>query len=190
MSSPSINGQLGWDAGFPGYILAWDHRKGQPRISQRIKLEYSYGDEFIDFTVEYVPANKTKSITSYDGCLTITAERTWNSYDSDDLYIAIANGYADDTVEAPKHLTVRGRPYYITALDPSIEQEISDINRSLRFELTGEASLDKLYYLATYTDYKGQKRQFWTPVDELNEIQHLGIFAIMSDGNESNGVQG
>lgn len=194
MATPSINGQLGWENGTPHYILAWDHRKGQPRISQRIELEYSYGKEFIDFTVEYVPGNAEKTVRSYDDMLAVTVERaSWGTHDADDLYIAIASGYANETVSPPHNLTVRGRPYYITALNPATKSEIIDLPRSLRFDLNGEASLDKLYHLATYTDYKGQERQFWTLVDEPSEVQHLGVYAIMTDAIQdvdSNGAQG
>lgn len=192
MASPSINGQLGWNDGFPNYRIAWDHHKYHPSISQKIKLEYPYpeGEKFVEFSVGYLPANEKGSVQSYDGLLTITADGSWYSKNGSSLYIAIAKGYADETVDPPKNLEIRDRPYYITALDVSSEQEVTTLSRTLRFQLNEDASLDKLYHLATYTDYKGQQRQFWTPVDELSNIQYLGVYAIMSEVANPNGVQG
>lgn len=192
MATPSINGQLGWENDAPYYIVAWDHTKGQPSISQSVELEYHYGTETVDFAVEYIPSNSKKKITSYDGLLSITAERSGKYFNSqsEDLYLAIASGYADAAVDAPEGFTVRGRPYYITALNTAEKSEVYQTKRSLRFELIGDAALDQLYHLATYTDYKGQERQFWTPVDERDEVQQLGVYAIMTKSHEMNGVQG
>lgn len=194
MSSPSINGQLGWDNGLAHYILAWDHRKGQPRISQKVTLEYQYSvddvtERNIDFVVDYIPAGEKKTVASLDDAIHITVPRSLTA-DYSSLYVAIASGYLAEEPVLPDGMRLRGSPYYITALSPEEGKELKELPRPVRIELNGQAKLDKLYFLSSYIDYRDEEVPKWVEVTELNSIRKLGLYAIFTDENAPSGESG
>lgn len=187
MSSPSINGQLGWDNGLAHYILAWDHRKGQPRISQKVKLEYQYSvdditERSIDFVVEYIPVGMQKTVASLDDAIHITVPRSLTT-DYSSLYVAIASGYLAEEPVLPDGMRMVGNPYYITALSPEQGKELKELPRPVRIELNGQAKIDRLYFLSSYIDYRDEEVPKWVEVTELGNIRKLGLYAVLTDEN-------
>ena len=190
--NPNINGQLGWEDGEAYYILAWDHGRGQPSISESIELHYTnYGSEgvvtrTVDFAVGYAREGDERTITSKDGYLSIVVPKRVTDK-LHDLYFAIATSYADE-IDPPQGFAypqIDGpdgkedlQSYYITALSPSRGEELKSLDEPITLEINSNFALEKLFHLSYYLDYDGTRQNHWIEVSNTDNVRNLGVYGI------------
>ena len=191
-NGPFTNGQLGWENGNAHYIVAWNHGQAQPSISESIALNYTnYGSEgnvtrTIDFVVEYARMGDERTITSKDGYLSIVIPKRVTD-ELNDLYFAIATSY-DQDMDPPDGFAfpqIDGKdgkedlqPYYITALSPTLGEELKSLDEPIALETNKSFMPEKLFYLTYYPDFNGERQSHWVEVTDTRNIRNLGVFGI------------